>query len=81
MRTFHSYGQAIDPTVGSNATLNKVVTDLQLMPPAKHDPEEPTDKSVHRAIQSAVAKQGRDFFNICCIECVKSCLFVALQTE
>jgi len=58
MRTFHSYGQAIDPTVGSNATLNKVVTDLQLMPSAKHDPDEPTDKSVHKAIQSAVAKQG-----------------------
>ena len=58
MRTFHSYGRAIDPTVGSNTTLNKVVTDLQLMPSASKDPDEPTDKSVHKAIQSAVAKQG-----------------------
>ena len=58
MRTFHSYGHAVDPTVGSNATLNKVVTDLQLMPSASKNPDEPTDKSVHKAIQSAVAKQG-----------------------
>jgi len=51
-RTFHSYGKAIDPTVGENKTINKVVTDLQLNAKTTN-PDEPTDKSIYKKIESA----------------------------
>jgi hypothetical protein len=56
----NSYGHAVDPSVGSKSTLNKVVTELQLgTKPSTHSSfDEPTDRSVLKAIQSAAAKGG-----------------------